>query len=159
MRFDSSPFPRYAARRVAGVKAQARLLEMLEMPHRMTRGRLCVLSRNAKGGMFYHLQYRKNTKLFQRYIHLGEVTAYEESTEQFRLFMSVVDADSPRRATLRLDAAADGRNRARHQPRHDHSELTAGCWLLAVGHCRRKKRIPAPPGGGILFDASVLLPG
>jgi hypothetical protein len=74
------------------MNAQARLLEMLEKPQRMTRGRLCVLSRSAKGGRFYHLQYRKNTKLFQRYIPLGEVAAYEESTERFREFMSAVDA-------------------------------------------------------------------
>lgn len=66
---------------------------MLEKPQRMTRGRLCVLSRSAKGGrFFYHLQYRKNTKLFQRYIPLCEVAAYEESTERFREFMSAVDA-------------------------------------------------------------------
>jgi hypothetical protein len=29
---------------------------------------------------------------------------------------------------------ATARNRARHQPRRDHSVLADGCWLLAVGH-------------------------
>lgn len=62
-----------------------------EMP-RMTRGRLCVLSRRADGGKFYHLQYRKDTKLFQKYIPLDEVAAYEKSTEQFRIFTEAVDA-------------------------------------------------------------------
>jgi hypothetical protein len=75
-----------------GMKTQAILLEMLKKPRRMTRGRLCVLSRGAKGGRFCHLQYRRNTELFQRHVPVGEVAAYEESTEQFRLFLSAVDA-------------------------------------------------------------------
>jgi len=39
-----------------------------------------------------HLQYRKDTKLFQKYIPLDEVAAYERSTEQFRMFTEAVDA-------------------------------------------------------------------
>ena len=33
-----------------------------------------------------------NTKLFQKYVPLDEVAAYEESTERFRKFMEAVDA-------------------------------------------------------------------
>lgn len=59
---------------------------------RMTRGRLCVLSRSAGGRRFYHLQYRRNTRLFQKYVPLAEVAAYEKATGQFRKFMAAVDA-------------------------------------------------------------------
>lgn len=65
---------------------------MIEAAAPMTRGRLCELSRSKSGGGFYHLQYRKNTKLFQRYVPLDEVAAYEKSTEGFRKFMEAVDA-------------------------------------------------------------------
>lgn len=97
---------------------------MLEKPHRMTRGRLCVLSRSAKGGRFYHLQYRKDTKLFQRYIPLGEVAAYEESTEQFRLFMSAVDAyvdemSARGMAEIRKEAQDARRQKAKRPGRKD----------------------------------------
>jgi hypothetical protein len=78
------------------MNAQARLLEMLEKPQRMTRGRLCVLSRSAKGGRFYHLQYRKDTKLFQRYIPLGEVAAYEESRELLLMVDKSINTASAR---------------------------------------------------------------
>ena len=74
------------------MKSQEILLKMVEATPRMARGRLCVLSRSAKGGKFYHLQYRKDTKLFQKYIPLREVAAYEEATELYRRFMEAVDA-------------------------------------------------------------------
>lgn len=74
------------------MKSQEALLKIVEAMPRMARGRLCVLSRSAKGGKFYHLQYRKDTKLFQKYIPLREVAAYEEATEQYRRFMEAVDA-------------------------------------------------------------------
>lgn len=74
------------------MKSQEILLKMVEATPRMARGRLCVLSRSAKGGKFYHLQYRKDTKLFQKYIPLREVAAYEEATERYRRFMEAVDA-------------------------------------------------------------------
>ena len=57
------------------MKSQEMLLKMVAAMPRMARGRLCVLSRSAKGGKFYHLQYRKDTKLFQKYIPLREVAA------------------------------------------------------------------------------------
>ena len=56
------------------------------------RGRLCELSRSKSGGRFYHLQYRRKTKLFQKYIPLDEVEAYKEATERFREFTEAVDA-------------------------------------------------------------------
>ena len=65
---------------------------MVRAMPRMARGRLCILSRSAGGGKFYHLQYRKNTRLFQKYVPLAEVDAYERATEQFRRFMEAVDA-------------------------------------------------------------------
>ena len=65
---------------------------MVESMERMTRGRLCVLSRSAGGRRFYHLQYRRNTRLFQKYVPLAEVAAYEKATGQFRKFMAAVDA-------------------------------------------------------------------
>ena len=43
---------------------------------------------------------------------------------------------------------------ARHRPRHDHTVLADGCWLLAVGHFRRKKDSRSVRRGN-LFDASV----
>ena len=55
-------------------------------------GRLCELSRSKSGGRFYHLQYRRKTKLFQKYIPLDEVEAYKETTERFREFTEAVDA-------------------------------------------------------------------
>lgn len=58
---------------------------------RMTRGRLSVLSRSKGGGEFYHLQYRKNTKLHQKYVSRDEAPAYERATESYRNFMKLVD--------------------------------------------------------------------
>ena len=64
---------------------------MIEAAAPMTRGRLCELSKSKSGGSFYHLQYRRNTKLFQKYIPLAEVAAYEKSTKEFQKFMEAVD--------------------------------------------------------------------
>lgn len=58
---------------------------------RMTRGRLSVLSRSKGGGVFYHLQYRKDTKLHQKYVSRDEAPAYERATESYRNFMRLVD--------------------------------------------------------------------
>ena len=82
---------------------------MVKAMPRMARGRLCVLSRSASGGKFYHLQYRRNTRLFQKYIPLAEVAAYEEATEQYRRFMKAVDAfvdDMSRRGMEEIAAEA-----------------------------------------------------
>lgn len=100
---------------------------MIRAMPRMTRGRLCELSRGATGRRFYHLQYRKDTKLFQKYVPVGEVAAYEEATERFREFMRAVDdyVDDMSRLGMeeiaREAAAArgqrgkeGGRGRARH---------------------------------------------
>ena len=66
-------------------------MKLVEAMPRMTRGRLCVLSRSSTGKLFYHLQYRRKTKLFQKYVPLREAAAYEESTRRFREFMEAVD--------------------------------------------------------------------
>ena len=93
------------------MKSQETLLKMVEAMPRMARGRLCVLSRSAKGGRFYHLQYRKDTKLFQKYIPLREVAAYEEATERYRRFMEAVDAfvDDMSRQSMREIAEECGK--------------------------------------------------
>ena len=65
---------------------------MIEGRERMARGRLGVLSRGANGGKFYHLQYRRNTKLFQKYVPADQAAAYEKATAAFREFMDAVDA-------------------------------------------------------------------
>ena len=41
--------------------------------------------------MFYHLQYRKDTKLHQKYVSRDEAPAYERATESYRNFMRLVD--------------------------------------------------------------------
>ena len=74
------------------MKSQARLLDAVKAAERMARGRLCVLSRSKGGGAFYHLQYRKDTKLHQRYVSRDEAPAYERATEAYRRFMALVDA-------------------------------------------------------------------
>jgi hypothetical protein len=74
------------------MKSQVRLLEAVRRAERMARGRLCVLSRAKDGGAFYHLQYRKDTKLHQRYVPRGQAPAYERATEAYRRFMALVDA-------------------------------------------------------------------
>ena len=74
------------------MKSQVRLLEAANAAERMARGRLCVLSRSKGGGAFYHLQYRKDTKLHQRYVSRDEAPAYERATESYRRFMELVDA-------------------------------------------------------------------
>ena len=74
------------------MKSQARLLKAVEMAERMTRGRLCVLSRAKGGGEFYHLQYRKDTKLHQQYVSRDKAPAYKEATEAYRRYMELVDA-------------------------------------------------------------------
>ena len=51
-----------------------------------------MLSRSKGGGAFYHLQYRKDTKLHQRYVSRDEAPAYERATESYRRFMELVDA-------------------------------------------------------------------
>lgn len=76
---------------MARMKSKEKLLEMIGAMPRMTRGRLCELSRTASGRKFYHLQYRKNTRLFQKYVPAAQAPAYEKSTEQFRRFMKAVD--------------------------------------------------------------------
>lgn len=93
------------------MKSQEILSDMVKTMPRMARGRLCVLSRSANGGRFYHLQYRRNTKLFQKYIPLAEVAAYEEATEQYRRFMKAVDAfvDDLSRKSMEEIAAEAGR--------------------------------------------------
>lgn len=73
------------------MKSQERLIRAIESMELMTRGRLCVLSRAKSGGEFYHLQYRKDTKLHQRYVPQSEASLYEKSTEAFRNFMRLVD--------------------------------------------------------------------
>lgn len=86
-------------------------MRIVEAMPRMARGRLCVLSRSARGGRFYHLQYRKDTKLFQKYIPLREVAAYEEATERYRRFMEAVDAfvDDMSRQSMREIAEECGK--------------------------------------------------
>lgn len=74
------------------MKSQVRLVKMIEGRERMARGRLGVLSRGANGGKFYHLQYRRNTKLFQKYIPADQAAAYEKATATFRTFMKAVEA-------------------------------------------------------------------
>ena len=44
------------------------------------------------GGSFYHLQYRKDTELHQRYVSRDEAPAYERATEAYRRFMKLVDS-------------------------------------------------------------------
>lgn len=109
------------------MKSQEILLKMVEATPRMARGRLCVLSRSAKGGKFYHLQYRKDTKLFQKYIPLREVAAYEEATERYRRFMEAVDAfvDDMSRQSMREIAEECGKEaRKRVSPRKGGSRKT-----------------------------------
>ena len=74
------------------MKSQVRLLKAVERAERMARGRLCVLSRAKGGGEFYHLQYRKDTKLHQRYVSRDKAPAYRKATEAYRRFMALVDA-------------------------------------------------------------------
>ena len=74
------------------MKSQVRLLKAVNAAERMARGRLCVLSRSKGGGAFYHLQYRKDTELHQRYVPRDEAPAYERATESYRRFMELVDA-------------------------------------------------------------------
>lgn len=74
------------------MKSQVRLLKAVEGAERMARGRLCVLSRSKDGGEYYHLQYRKDTKLHQRYVSRDEAPAYAKATEAYRRFMELVDA-------------------------------------------------------------------
>lgn len=99
------------------MKSQETLLKMVEAMPRMARGRLCVLSRSARGGRFYHLQYRKDTKLFQKYIPLREVAAYEEATERYRRFMEAVDAfvDDMSRRSMAEIAEECGRVKPRRE--------------------------------------------
>ena len=107
------------------MESQEKLLGMVKAMPRMARGRLCVLSRSANGGKFYHLQYRRDTKLFQKYIPLAEVQAYEEATEQYRRFMKAVDAfvdDMSRRGMEEIAAetgkkpGAKARSKSGRQP-------------------------------------------
>lgn len=51
-----------------------------------------MLSRSKGGSVFYHLQYRKDTKLHQRYVSRDEAPAYEQATEAYHRFMELVDA-------------------------------------------------------------------
>lgn len=67
-------------------------MRMIGASERMARGRLGVLSRGANGGKFYHLQYRRDTKLFQKYVPADQAAAYEKATASFRAFMDAVDA-------------------------------------------------------------------
>ena len=71
------------------MKSQVRLLEAVNAAERMARGRLCVLSRSKGGGAFYHLQYRKDTKLHQRYVSRDEAPAYERATESRELLLMI----------------------------------------------------------------------
>lgn len=72
----------------------------------MTRGRLCELSRSKSGDIYYHLQYRKRTKLFQKYIPRDQAEAYGKTTEEFRRFMEAVDAYIDEMSALTMENIA-----------------------------------------------------
>ena len=105
------------------MKSQVRLLEAVKAAERMSRGRLCVLSRTKGGGAFYHLQYRKDTKLHQRYVSRDEAPAYERATESYRRFMALVDAFvdemSAKAAKEIRKEAEDARRKAKASKRAD----------------------------------------
>lgn len=105
------------------MKSQVRLLEAVNAAERMARGRLCVLSRTKGGGAFYHLQYRKDTKLHQRYVSRDEAPAYERATESYRRFMALVDAYvdemSTRAAKQIRKEAEDAKRKTRASRRAD----------------------------------------
>ena len=103
------------------MKSQVRLVKLIEGRARMARGRLGVLSRGANGGKFYHLQYRRNTKLFQKYVPADQAAAYEKATAAFREFMDAVDAyvdEMSERAIAEIaKEAKDARRRAKANAR------------------------------------------
>ena len=82
-----------------------------------------MLSRTKGGGKFYHLQYRKDTKLHQRYVPRDEAPAYERATAAYRRFMELVDAfvDEMSAKTAReiKKEAEDARRKAKASKRTD----------------------------------------
>ena len=129
--------------------------------------RICHLSASNRQGIdapdsfFSHGAPAPCVSIFRRFLVTssgspGTARQLSESRELPQIFGKSVnaasrDVDSPRGAMPRLDAAANGRKRARHPPRHDHTVLAVGCWRLTVGHCRRRKKIPDHSGEGIFL--------
>ena len=94
---------------------------MVEAARPMARGRLGRLSRAGSGGEFYHLQYRKDARLFQKYVPRGEAAAYGKATAEFRRFMAAVDAyvdEMSARTMAKISKEArDARGKRKGRPR------------------------------------------
>ena len=130
--------------------------------------RICHLSASNRQGIdepdsfFSHGAPAPCVSIFRRFLVTssgspGTARQLSESRELPLIFGKSVnaasrDVDSPRGAMPRLDAAANGRDRARHRPRRGQAVLAAVCWLLAVGHCRRIRK---DSHTGIFSDASA----
>ena len=59
---------------------------------RLARGRIGVMRQKSKdGGAFYNLQYTKGGRHHVKYVPEAQLAAYEEATENYGRFMSLVD--------------------------------------------------------------------
>ena len=72
------------------MKAQDRIIAILESGVRMTRGKLCVSAVRKSGKKAYNLQYRRKTKQFVKSIPTDQVEMFRESTENCRMFLELV---------------------------------------------------------------------
>ena len=58
---------------------------------RLARGVLTPIKTAKTGRVFYCLQYGRKGKHVSKYVPAGELDAYREATENYRLFMEAVD--------------------------------------------------------------------
>ena len=74
------------------MKSQAQILKGMSAIPRLARGRIGVMRQKSKGGgAFHNLQYTKGGRHHVKYVPEAQLAAYEEATENYRRFMSLVD--------------------------------------------------------------------
>ena len=106
------------------MKAQARIIAMLESGMRMTRGRLCVSAVRKSGKKAYNLQYRRKTKQFVKSIPTDQVEMFRESTENCRAFLELVQRhvdDMTKRGIREIEREAKDARRKAKAPKRANS--------------------------------------
>ena len=96
------------------MKAQDRIIAMLESGMRMTRGKLCVSAVRKSGKKAYNLQYRRKTEQFVKSIPTDQVEMFRESTENCRTFLELVQQyvdDMTKRGIREIEKEAEDARR------------------------------------------------
>ena len=72
------------------MKIQDKIIAILKQRPIMTRGKLSVKGVRKSGAKAYNLQYHRQAKYFVRSVASDEVSHFEQATENYRVFMELV---------------------------------------------------------------------